>query len=210
MASTSETRKVFSLKVDVNDLTDMFQDMNKALKTAVVNTLNTVGRTINKEIALDIKKKYNIKARSLKLGKIVRLKRADGRKDIPVFTISILKKGRGLALYSPKPSTTGRPTGAGVSVKIRRGRKTVKKSFIIRSKKGMSFVARKSKKGGFVERVSRTGKRYKAAKSEFLYGPSIASLYRRRAAFRLISKVIKRDYKDKLNVNFNNQFEKKR
>lgn len=204
MASRSETRKVFNLHVDVNDLTSVFQDMNKSLKTAVVLTLNTVGRTINKEIGIDIKKKYNIKARSLRLGKIVRLRRADSRKTVPVFTISILKKGRGLALYSPRRGA------AGVSVKIRRGRKTVKGSFFIKSKKGRTFVARKSRKGGFVERVSRVGTRYKAPRSEFLYGPSIASLYRRRAAFRLIRKVIKRDYEDKLDLNFNNQFEKKR
>ncbi len=204
MASSSQTRKVFNLHVDVNDVTDMFQDMNKALKTAVVLTLNTVGRAINKEIGLDIKSKYNIKARSLKLGKTVRLFRADSRKVIPIFTISVLKKGRGLAVYSPKRGA------AGVSVKVTRGRKTVKGSFFIKSKKGRTFVARKSRKGGFVQRVSRTGKSYRAARSEFLYGPSIASLYRRRAAFRLISKVIKRDYKKKLDENFNNQFEKKR
>lgn len=204
MASTSETEKVFNLKISVTDLEDEFRDMNKALKASVVNTLNTVGRTINKEIATDIKQKYNIKARSLKLGKTVRLRRADKRKDLPVFTISILKKGRGLALYSP---TKGK---GGVSVKIRKTRKTIKGSFIIRTKKGQKFVARKSKKGGFVERVTRKGFRYRAARSQFMYGPSIASLYRRRAAIRLISKVIKRDYKDKLDDNFNKQFEKRR
>ncbi len=205
MARSSQTKKVFNLHVDVNDLEDVFRDMNTALKTAVVNSLNVIGRTINKEIAMDIKEKYNIKTRSLKIGKTVRLRRADKRKTIPTFIISILKKGRGLALYSPKKGQQG------VSVKIRRTRKTVKGSFFIRTKKGRRlFVARKSKEGGFVERVSRTGKRYKAARSEFLYGPSIAALYRRRASFRLISKVIQRDYKDKLDENFNKQFEKKR
>jgi hypothetical protein len=204
MASTSQTEKVFNLHIDVNDLEAEFRDMNKALKTAVTNTLNKVGRAINKEIATDIKKNYNIKTKSLRLGKTVRLRRADKRKDVPTFTISILKKGRGLALYSPRKGK------AGVSVKIRKSRKTVKGSFFIKSKKGRIFVARKSKKGGFVERVSRRGFRYRAARSEFLYGPSIAALYRRRKSFLIISKVIQRDYKNELDKQFNNQFEKRR
>lgn len=204
MPTARQTGKVFNLHVNATDLEDEFRDMNKALKTAVVNTLNTVGRAINKEIATDIKSKYNIKARSLKIGKTVRLRRADKRKDIPFFTISILKKGRGLALYSPKKGK------AGVGVKIRKSRKTVKGSFFIKSKRGKIFVARKSRKGGFVERTSASGKSYLAPRSEFLYGPSIAALYRRRASFKLISKVIKRDYKSKLDDNFNKQFEKRR
>lgn len=204
MASSSQTKQVFNLRVDVNDLTDMFQDMNKSLKTAVVLTLNTVGRAINKEIAADIKKKYNIKARSLRIGKLVSLRRADSRKTVPTFTISILKKGRGLALYSARRGK------AGVSVRIRKGSKTVKGSFFIKAKNGRVFVARKDKKRFFILRKSKTGRSYVARGSEFLYGPSIASLYRRRAAFRLISKVIKRDYKDKLDENFNKQFERRR
>jgi hypothetical protein len=204
MASASQAKKVFNLHVDVNDLTDMFQDMNKSLKTAVVGTLNVIGRAINKEIATDIKKNYNIKARSLRLGKIVRLRRADARKVVPTFTISILKKGRGLALYSP---IRGK---AGVGVKIKKGRKTVKGSFFIKSKRGMTFVARKGKRRGFILRKSRTGRSYVARSSDFLYGPSIAQLYRRRTSFKMISKVIKRDYKKELNRQFNNQFEKKR
>jgi hypothetical protein len=204
MASKSETKKVFNLKVDVLDLDAQFRDMNTALKTAVAGTLNVVGRAINKEIAGDIKKNYNIKAKSLVIGKTVRLFRADARKDIPTFTISILKKGRGLALYS------ARRTQAGISVKVKRGRKTIKGTFFIKNKRGMKFVARKSKKGGFVDRVSRTGKRYKGAKSEFLYGPSLAQLYRRRNSFRLISRVIKRDYSTELNKQFNQQFELKK
>ncbi len=203
MATARETGKAFSLRVDVNDLTDMYRDMNKSLKAAVVNTLNTIGRTVNKEIGKDIKANYNIKAKSLKIGKVVRLIRADKRKDIPFFTISVLKKGRGLALYSPKKGK------AGVSVLIKKTRKTLKGSFLIK-KGGREFVARKGKQRRFILRTSKTGRKYVARKSDFLYGPSIAALYRRRAAFRLISKVIKRDYQDKLDENFNKQFEKRR
>lgn len=204
MASSSQNKKVFRLKVDVNDLEDMFADMNTALKTAVVNTLNKVGRAINKEIAADIKENYNIRARSLKIGKLVRLTRADKRKTVPVFTISILKKGRGLALYSAKKGK------AGVSVRIKTGRKTVKGSFFVKTKKGMTFVARKGKVRRFVVRTSKTGRRYLGRESDFLFGPSIAALYSRRKSIALIRKVINRDYKKELDVQFNNQFEKKR
>lgn len=204
MASKSQTRKVFNLNVDVNDVAKNFADMNDALKTATIQTLNVVGRSINKEIATDIKQEYNIKARSLVIGKTVRLFRANARRKIPTFTISVLKKGRGLALYGARKGK------AGVSVKIKKGRKTVKGSFFIKSKQGMTFVARKSKKGGFVSRFTSRGTRYKAARSHFLYGPSLAQLYRRKKSFKLIDTVINRDYKDELDKQFNQQFEKKR
>lgn len=205
MASRTETRKVFNLHVDVNDVEDMFRDMNKSLKTAVVNTLNKVGRTINKEISTDIKQNYNIKAKSLKIGKTVRLRRADKRKDIPTFTISILKKGRGLVLYSPKRAK------AGISVKVKKGRKTVKGSFFVKSKRGMTFVAlRDRKRLDFIIRKSASGRAYMAKASEWLYGPSIAQLYRRRKSFQTINKVIDRDYEKELGSQFNKQFEKKR
>jgi hypothetical protein len=204
MAASSQTKKVFNMNVDVNDLEDMYRDMNSALKNAVVGSLNVVGRTINKEIATDIKQNYNIKARSLKLGKTVRLRRADRRKTIPVFTISILKQGRGLALYSP------RRTKAGISVKVKRGNKTVKGSFFIKNKTGMTFVARKGKQRRFILRKSKTGRRYVSRASDFLYGPSIAQLYSRKKSSRMIRTVIDRDYKRELDKQFNNQFEKKR
>ena len=211
MVSSSQTKKVFNLHVNTNGVEGAFADMNSSLKTAAVNTLNVVGRTSNKKIAADIKANYNIKARTLRLGKTVSLRRADVRKRLPVFTISILKKGRGLALYSPIPNTTGRSRGSGgVSVQIKKGRQTIRRSFIIKNKRGMPFVVRKSRKGGFVDRVSRSGKRYKAARSEFLYGPSLAALYGRRKSLKIIGKVIDTDYKNELDKQFNNQFEKKR
>jgi hypothetical protein len=169
-----------------------------------VGTLNVVGRTINKEISTDIKQNYNIKARSLKLGKTVRLRRADKRKTIPVFTISILKQGRGLALYSPTK------TKAGISVKVGRSQKTVKGSFFIKNKTNMRFVARKGKQRRFILRTSKTGRKYVARSSDFLFGPSIAQLYQRRKSSRMIETVIDRDYQRELDKQFNNQFEKKR
>ena len=88
--------------------------------------------------------------------------------------------------------------------------KAPSRSFIIKNKRGMPFVVRKSRKGGFVDRVSRSGKRYKAARSQFLYGPSLADLYGRRKSLLIIGKVIDEDYENELDKQFNNQFEKKR
>jgi hypothetical protein len=204
MASTSQTRKVFDLHVDVDDITKRFRDMNSALQTAVVQTLNVVGRAINKEIATDIKKNYNIKTKTLKIGKTVRLFRADARRGVPTFTISVLKKGRGLALYGPRKKK------AGVSVKIKRGRKTVKGAFSVRTRQGKIFIGRKGKGRFFILRTSKTGRKYVARGSDWLYGPSLAQLYKRRRSFDMIDRVIKRDYDTELNKQFNNQFEKKR
>ncbi len=203
--TTSQTSKVFNLHVDPGEITGVFRDMNTALQKATVNALNTVGRAGNRAIATDIKGNYNIKARSLKIGKTVRLIRANARTGRAVFTISILKKGRGLALYSPKK------TPAGISVKIKRNRKLRAKSFFIIAKRrgGIRLVARKSKKGGTVQRTSASGTKYMAPKSEFLYGPSIAGLYRRRKSMKILNNTINEKYEKELAEQFNKQFEKK-
>ena len=204
MPKSFENEKVFNLNINEKDLHVVFADMNIALKRATVNTLNKIGRQSNKEIAVDIKKNYNIKAKTLKIGKTVRLRRADARAGSPVFTISILKRARGLFLYS------GRKGKAGASVKVKRTRKTIRRSFLVRSRRGMQFVAIKDPKGGRVERVSTSGTRYMAARSKFLIGPSLAQLYRRRKSRDIILQVIRTKYKKELDVQFNNQFEKRR
>lgn len=196
--------KVFNLKIDKAELEKEFRDMNTALQKATVGSLNIVGRKTNKEIATDIKQNYNIKAKALKIGKTVRLIRADARRQIPFFTIWILKKSRGLSSYNPKQTKTG------ISVKIKKTRKTIKGSyFIILRKNKQKLVARKDKKGGTIERISRTGKRYKAPRSEFLFGPSIASLYTRRKSLKIVNRTIRKEYKKTLDVQFNQQFERR-
>lgn len=205
MPRTSSTEKVFNLHVDSKDLGVVFEDLNVALKRATVNSLNKLGREANREIAIDIKKNYNIKAKTLKIGKTVRLLRADARKRNPVFTIRVLRKPRGLFLYGASKRKRG------VSVKIKRSRKTVKNAFLIRSRRfGKTFVAVKDKKGGTVERVSTSGTRYRAAKSKFLLGPSLAQLYSRRKVRGIIINLIQRKYKNELAEQFNNQFERRR
>lgn len=196
--------KVFNLKIDKAELEKEFRDMNTALQKATVGSLNIVGRKINKEIATDIKQNYNIKAKALKIGKTVRLIRADARRQIPFFTIWILKKSRGLSSYNPKQTKTG------ISVKIKKTRKTIKGSyFIILRKNKQKLVARKDKKGGTIERISRTGKRYQAPRSEFLFGPSIASLYTRRKSLKVVNRTIRKEYQKTLDVQFNQQFERR-
>lgn len=204
MPISSQTEKVFNLHVDSKDLGVVFDDLNIALKRATVNSLNKLGREANKEIATDIKKTYNIKAKTLKIGKTVKLLRADSRKSNPVFTIRILKRARGLFLYGAARRKKG------ISVKVKRTRKIVKKAFLIRSRQGKMFVARKDKKGGRVQRVSTSGTRYMAPRSEFLIGPSLAQLYSRRKSRAIIVRLIKTKYKKELSEQFNNQFERRR
>ncbi len=205
MVETSNRRKIFSLDVDLKSLESQFLDLNIALKRAVVNTTNKVGRKANREIAKDIKANFNIKQKSLRLGKTVRLRRADARKDDPVFRIVIFKKGRGLFLFGAKKGRRG------VSVLVKKSRKTVKGSFFITSKsRNKTFVARRAKSGGTVERTSRSGRRYKAPRSKFLFGPSIASLYASRRSRKVLEKVINEGYQKELDDQFNRQFEKRR
>lgn len=204
MPRSSQTQKVYNLHVDSKDLGVVFADLNIALKRATVNSLNKLGREANREIAVDIKKNYNIKARTLKIGKTVKLLRADSRKSNPVFTIRIRKRARGLFLYGASRRK------AGVSVKVKRTRKTIRKAFLIRSRQGKMFVARKDKKGGKVQRISKSGTRYMAPRSEFLIGPSLAQLYSRRKSRQIIVILIKGKYKKELADQFNKQFEKRR
>ena len=204
MPRTSGTEKVFNVHVDSKELGVVFDDLNIALKRATVNSLNKLGREANREIATDIKKTYNIKAATLKIGKTVKLLRADSRKSNPVFTIRIKKRARGLFLYGASKRKKG------VSVKVKRTRKIVRKAFLVRSRQNKIFVARKDKKGGKVQRVSTSGTRYMAPRSEFLIGPSLAQLYRRRKVRGIIVRLINVKYKKELSVQFNNQFEKRR
>ncbi len=195
--------KVIDLNVRANDLADVFTDMNKSLKRAVVNSLNVIGRKGNRKIAVDIKANYNIKAKSLKIGNTVKLIRANGRKPVPVFTIRIIKKTRGLFLYSAKKGK------GGVSVRVKKTRKVVKGSYFVRSKRfGKVFVARRGRKGGKVQRVSASGKRYMADRSEWLVGPSIAQLYTRSKSRRILGEVVS-GYEKELSKQFNKQFEKR-
>jgi hypothetical protein len=206
MPDISQTSKVFNLHIDKNEVFKVFANMNDALKNATINSLNKIGRATNKAIATDIKANYNVNAKTLKIGKTVRLILANKFLKRPVFTISILKKSRGLFVYSPLK------TKEGISVKVSKNRKTIKRSYILIAKKrgGAKFVVRKDEKGGTVQRTSRSGKTYKAPKSKFLYGPSLAQLYRRKRIKVLIDKEINEKYEAELASQFNKQFEKRK
>jgi hypothetical protein len=201
--STSSGKKFFKLAVDLATLDKTFRDMSTAMQKASAQSLNVVGRKANKEIAKDIKKNYNIKAGSI--SRRVSLRTADGRKPNPRFTIFIKKASRGLFLYSARKSKKG------VSVRVKRARKKVRGGFILKSRGDKKeFVARKSRKGGFVDRYTKKGTRYRAAKSEFLYGPSTAMLYKRRKSLYILRAVINKYYQKELDKQFNQQFERRR
>ena len=200
MVESINSAKFFKLIIPRSDLKKVFTGMSNALEKATANSLNVIGRKGNKEIKEDIKSEYNIKSRSIT--RRVSLRRADSRSGAP-FVISVLKKGRGLFLYSAKR------TKKGVSVRVKKSRKMLRSGFIIRvASNNAQFVARKSKKGGTVMRRTRLGTPYKAPRSDFLYGPSVAQLYKRRRSRAVLENVINRDYEKELNKQFNNQFEK--
>ena len=198
----------FKLTYDVKKLEGEFKAMTTSLQRANVNTLNVVGRMANKAIARHIKSNYNIKQRSLKIGKLVTLKKADVRKGISTFTIFIRRQGRGLFKYG------ARQTKSGVTVLVRKTRKPVKGGFISVWRKGQSnrFVFRKGrgKNAGTITRRTKTGKTYTAPKREALHGPMVADLYKSRRARRVLDEVIEKNYQKVLNEKFNDQFEKNR
>jgi hypothetical protein len=206
MPDISQTSKVFNLHIDRNKVSKVFADMNTALQIATINSLNKIGRAANRSIATDIKTNYNITSKTLKIGRTVKLITASKFLNRPVFTISILKKPRGLFVYSPLK------TKEGISVKVSKNRKTIRRSYILIAKKrgGKKFVARKDEGGGTVQRTSRSGKSYKAPKSKFLFGPSLAQLYSRKRIRVLINKEINEKYEAELASQFNKQFEKRK
>ena len=208
MAFESATKFV-GLSFDIRQIESNFADMSDAFRKATAQTLNKVGTKANRNIARNIKDTYNIPARALKIGRLVKLKRADARKKFGgVFTIRIRKQGRGLMKYSPQSSKVG------VSVKVKKSRKTLNRAFITSWRKGgvqgAQFVFRTNKRASKITRYSKKGTPYKAYPRKALFGPSVAGLYRRRKSRRILVETINEEYQKELDKQFNQQFEKKR
>ena len=192
----------FKLNIDARELDREFDSLPLVTQKAVVNTLNKVGRLGNKAIAKFIKDNYNIKSRSLKIGKLVTLKRADVRRSISTFTIFIRKQGRGLFKYGAKQ------VKGGVRVVIKKTPKTIRTAFISTWKSGDAhkrvFVRDKSlgtySKGGGKPRTKRRA----------LFGPMIADLYVSIRAGRVLDETVEKNFQPILDEEFNKQFEKRR
>ena len=90
--------------------------------------------------------------------------------------------------------------------------KTIKGGFISILKKGstdkFAFAKAKGKKAGLITRRGRSGKPYKAAKREILYGPPISDLYTNRAAGKVILQTIDDEFQDELDKQFSKLFDK--
>ncbi len=136
----------------------------------------------------------------MKIGRLVRLKRANARSNRNVFTILIRKQGRGLFKYGAKQ------LAGGVRVRVKKTKKTVRGAFISTWRKGGTdkrvFV--RDKRLGTYTRGIRKGIKRRA-----LFGPSIADLYNSKRVRDIIDKTIDRHFQKVLDEEFNRQFEKR-
>jgi hypothetical protein len=202
--------KFVKLNVSNKALDDLFADLPDVTKRATVNTVNKVTRKANKNIKEFVTDIYNIPKRSIKLGGIVSIKRADARKNLATATIFIRRVGRGLFKYA------ARRTESGVTVKIKNTRKRVKGGFVSSWYKGgiqqPQFVFRKGRgeNAGTITRISKKGTPYKADKREALSGPMIADLYTSRNARKVLDKTIEKEFQPTLDEEFNRQVDRKR
>ncbi len=192
----------FKMNVNMKELDREFDSLPLITQKAVVNTINKVGRLGNKATAKFIKDNYNIKSRSLKIGKLVTLKRADVRRSINTFKIFIRKQGRELFKYGAKQ------VKGGVKVMVTKSAKTVRSAFISTWQSGDAhkrvFVRDKSlgtySKGGGKPRTKRLA----------LFGPMIADLYVSIRAGRVLDETVEKNFQPMLDEEFNKQFEKRR
>jgi hypothetical protein len=193
----------------MRELEREFDDLPIVTQKAMVNALNKVGRLANKAIAKFIKDNYNIPAKSLKIGYLVKLIRADARKASDTgrawrafFTIVIRKRAINLIMYGGEQII-----GGGVSVRVKRTTKVIRRAFVSVWKSGSHkrfIFVRDPKLGTF---MSKYGKR---TKRRALYGPSIADLYGSIRARKIIDDTIEKNFQPMLDKEFERQFERRR
>jgi len=193
-------RGLFTFEFDIREINKTFDDMSEAYKKAAVNTLNKVGRQVNKAVSKNIKTNYNISATDLKIGDKVKLERADIRKDFIGFTIRVIQSRRGFILYGAQQII------GGVRVEITRQPKIVKGAFISVWKRQQNqkwAFLRDPKLGHYTKNgITRTKRRA-------LFGPSIADLYRSTKARKIMDNVLNENFQKVLNEEFNKQFERR-
>jgi hypothetical protein len=187
----------------------MFSDLPKVMKTATAQTVDIVARKVNKNLKNHVALKYNVPKSSMRLGKLISIKRANVRANIGRASIFIKRVGRGLIKYDPIRGPTV------VSVLIKKSRKRIKGAFISSWEKGgiqqqqFVFAKGRDKHAGKITRRTKKGAPYIADKREVLYGPPIADLYTNASAGGVIMDTIDKDFQPTLDVQFNKQFEKK-
>lgn len=196
------------LDIDFKAVARVIDDLPKIVTKAHVGTLNKVGRKANTAARKFITSNYNIRSRSLKLGKLVSIRRADARKPNPTFTIFIRKQARGLFKYGAKRLNRG------VSVRVSKARKTLRNAFISSWRKGgiqqEQFVFVRDKALGTVTRISRSGGTYKDTKRRSLVGPSVAQLYESKRVSVVINKTIVENYQPVFDADLRKRINKKK
>lgn len=196
------------LDFDVKSVQRKIDELPRITKRVTASTLNKVGRKANTAARKFIRSNYNIKARSLKLGNLVSLRRADARKPNPTFTIFIRKRARGLFKYGAKQLKTG------VSVRVTKARKKIGSAFISSWREGgiqqPQFVFINDKALGTVTRISKSGRPYKATKRRSLVGPGIAQLYNSRKVRVIINDTIVENYQKVFDADFRKRLDKRK
>ena len=196
------------LHFDVRSVRKDIEALPKIARRVTVNTLNKVGTRANKAAKKFITSHYNIKPGSIKLkGKPVSLRRADARKDNPVFTIFIRRKGRGLFKFGAKQLKTG-----GISVRVTRTSRKIKSAFIStwRRGQGNEFVFVRDKSLGTITRISPSGRKSKSTKRRSLFGPNVAQLYNSRQAKDIINKTVRLNFQPIFDEDLSKRLAKRR
>jgi hypothetical protein len=207
------------LNFDVRSVQKTIDDLPKIAGRVTAGTLNKVGRKANTAARKFITSNYNIKARSMKLGKLVTLRRADARKPNPTFTIFIRKQARGLMKYGAKQLKTG------VSVRVGNSRKKITGAFIApwRSGETEKYVFVRDKRLGTVTRIRRgatrdalsaafftTGSFFKDTKRRSLFGPRISDIYNSRKVRVIMNKTIVENYQPVFDADFKKRLDKRK
>lgn len=189
----------FSVSVNKNDLDSVFADLASSARKAIANALNNVGRRGVTLVENHVSKNYNVQKPSIrKLVKIIRA-HAKASPGGGKFIARVKRQGRGLYKYDASRSK------GGVQYSVRRGqRKKVKSGFISTWRKGggRNFVFVSKKKFGTVKRISTSGTAYQAAKRKALFGPSIATLFTGRGAFRVFREYVEKSFEPELDEQF--------
>lgn len=197
---------------------DVFKNLPKQMRRAVINTTNVIGRLSNRTVSQDMKKAYNIPARTTKINHNIFLTTA--KADKLQFRIRIKSRPRGVFKFPH------RQTSAGLEVEIKRGKRQLirgafvaplrknnivginKGTFKRRTEANNVFAFVRSRSRGRVTRVNQFGTSYSAEKRKVIFGFDVRDVYASKFGKDKIQKVIKEKYQEVLDEKFLTQVTK--
>jgi len=153
---------VCAVSIDVHGLDEaqkFISSLGVTTKTILSESLNQLATKTKNNAIDDITKELNLSASFVKPKFIIEKSNAKRL----IAKIRSKKKGLVLSHFDPIASFIGNNRSAGVSVKVKKQRKTMKRAFMFRGKNGKNLIA------------IRTGKAKKAIK--VLYGPSTSQAF---------------------------------